>query len=77
MDKFREFSTWNADQNLKTALRNSVNWYFQLLDGFSGADQLKQFYTSIDYGNSYIGNDTDYYWNGSSLRISPLDRKNW
>ena len=77
MDKFREFSTWNADQNLKTALRNSVNWYFQLLDGFSGADQLKQFYTGIDYENSYIGYDTDYFWNGSSLRIPPLDRKIW
>ena len=70
----RDYPTWNADQNLKTALRNSVNWYFQLLDGFAGADELKQFYTSIGYGNGYIGNDTDYYWNGSSLRISPLEQ---
>lgn len=68
------YPTWNADQNLKTALRNSVNWYFQLLDGFAGADELKQFYTSIGYGNGYIGGDTDYYWNGSSLRISPLEQ---
>ena len=70
----RDYSVWNADQNLKTALRNSVNWYFQILDGFSGASELKEFYTSIGYGNGYIGNDTDYYWNGSSLRISPLEQ---
>lgn len=72
--QYSDFSTWNGDQNLRSALRYSVNWYFQLLDGFAGVDELKQFYTSIGYGNGYIGADTDYYWNGSSLRISPLEQ---
>ena len=26
------FDSWNKDQTLTTALRNSVNWYFQNLD---------------------------------------------
>lgn len=64
----------SGDQNLRSALGNSVNWYFQKLDRLSGAEELKQFYTSIGYGNGYIGKDTDYYWNGSSLRISPLEQ---
>ncbi len=70
----REFSEWNSDQTLRTAIRNSTNWYFQALDRYSGADMLEQFYNRIGYGNGCIGNDTAYYWNGSSLRISPLEQ---
>lgn len=70
----REFPEWNNDQTLRTAIRNSANWYFQALDRHSGADLLEQFYNGIGYGNGCIGNDTAYYWNGSSLRISPLEQ---
>lgn len=70
----REFSSWNADQTLDSAMRNSVNWYFQLLDKTAGADELQDFYKNIGYGNSYVGSDTENYWNGSALKISPLEQ---
>lgn len=70
----RDIPAWNDNQDLNSALKNSVNWYFQLLDKTSGAEELKQFYTSIGYGNGYVGNDTAYYWNGSNLKISPLEQ---
>jgi len=70
----RDFPEWNRDQTLRTAIRNSVNWYFQILDQSVGADELEQFYQKIGYGNGYIGNDTAYYWNGRGLRISPLEQ---
>ena len=70
----REISSWNGNQNLNSAMKNSVNWYFQCLDATAGADELQEFYTSIGYGNGYVGNDTAYYWNGSALKISPLEQ---
>lgn len=70
----RNFPEWNSDQTLRTALRNSVNWYFQTLDLYVGIDELEKFYKETGYGNGYIGSNTDYYWNGSSLRISPLEQ---
>ncbi len=70
----RDFPEWNRDQTLRTAIRNSVNWYFQILDQSVGADELEQFYQKIGYGNGYIGDDTAYYWNGRGLRISPLEQ---
>lgn len=70
----RAFPAWNSDQTLNSAMRNSVNWYFQFLDNIAGAEQLNDFYKSIDYGNCVVCNDTQYYWNGSGLKISALEQ---
>lgn len=70
----RTFPAWNCDQTLNSAMDNSVNWYFQFLDNVAGTERLNKFYQSIGYGNAYIGNDTKYYWNGSSLKISALEQ---
>ena len=70
----RAFPAWNSDQTLNSAMRNSVNWYFQFLDNIAGPEQLNDFYKSIGYGNGVVGNDTQYYWNGSGLKISALEQ---
>lgn len=70
----RGISEWNQDQNLNTAFKYSVNWYFQFLDQKSSISELSEFYSSIGYGNGYVGNDPNYYWNGGSLKISPLEQ---
>lgn len=70
----RELPEWNHNQNLESAMKNSANWYFQYLDECSGAQELEEFYRRIGYGNGYIGNNITYYWNGSKLKISPLEQ---
>lgn len=70
----RDIPAWNGNQNLSSALKNSVNWYFQFLDQTAGAEELERFYRHIGYGNGYVGSDTAYYWNGSALKISPLEQ---
>ena len=35
---------------------------------------VNDFYKSIGYGNGVVGNDTQYYWNGSGLKISALEQ---
>lgn len=69
-----EFTAWNQDHNLNSAMQQSVNWYFQSIDQTAGVDQLSEFYQNINYGNTVIGNDAANYWNGSALKISALEQ---
>ncbi len=68
------FDAWNHNQDLRSAMRASVNWYFDALDRTAGLEELESFYQMIGYGNGTIGNRTDHYSNGSSLQISPLEQ---
>lgn len=70
----REFAIWDQNHNLSSAMQHSANWYFQSLDQTAGVEQLSQFYQSINYGNTVIGNDAENYWNGSALKISALEQ---
>lgn len=68
------FLTWSSDQTLMSAMRNSVNWYFQHLDAYAGASELSAFYQTIHYGNCKVSSKLENYWNGASLKISPLEQ---
>lgn len=68
------FSRWNQDQTLSTAMRDSVNWYFQALDRQAGLDALEQFYKEIGYGNGDLSGGISEFWLESSLKISPLEQ---
>ncbi|WP_101021938.1 beta-lactam sensor/signal transducer BlaR1 [Staphylococcus epidermidis] len=67
------FDSWNKDQDLNTAIQNSVNWYFerisnQLSKNYT-SDQLKQ----LNYGNKNLGSYKTY-WLEDSLKISNLEQ---
>ncbi|HDX5395216.1 TPA: beta-lactam sensor/signal transducer BlaR1 [Staphylococcus aureus] len=67
------FDSWNKDQDLNTAIQNSVNWYFerisnQLSKNYT-SDQLKQ----LNYGNKNLGS-YKAYWLEYSLKISNLEQ---
>ncbi|CAC7288014.1 Beta-lactamase regulator protein [Staphylococcus aureus] len=67
------FDPWNKDQDLNTAIQNSVNWYFerisnQLSKNYT-SDQLKQ----LNYGNKNLGS-YKAYWLEDSLKISNLEQ---
>ena len=67
------FDSWNKDQDLNTAIQNSVNWYFerisnQLSKNYT-SDQLKQ----LNYGNENLGSYKSY-WMEDSLKISNLEQ---
>lgn len=69
----REFTEWNKNQTLSSAMKNSVNWYFQNLDHKLGLSRLHSFYSKISYGNCDLSGGFPYYW-ASSLKISPLEQ---
>ncbi|HDF4369439.1 TPA: beta-lactam sensor/signal transducer BlaR1 [Staphylococcus aureus] len=67
------FDSWNKDQDLNTAIQNSVNWYFERISNQISKnytyDQLKQ----LNYGNKNLG-IYKAYWLEDSLKISNLEQ---
>ena len=68
------FEAWNADQTLQSAMRSSVNWYFQTVDEQLGASDVYSYVQEIGYGNENMSGDFSSYWMESSLEISPIEQ---
>ena len=63
-------ASWNQDHSLKTAIQNSVVWYYQELARRVGKDQMKTWVEKAGYGNQDISGNLDSFWLDGSLRIS-------
>ena len=68
------FASWEQDQDLTSAMTNSVNWYFQDLDRQTGRSRLAADYRKVSYGNADISGSLSGYWMDSTLQISPLEQ---
>ena len=68
------FETWERDQTLRSAMNDSVNWYFQEIDKKAGKENTLKFFRRIGYGNQEIGDDLSLYWLDGSLKISPIEQ---
>jgi bla regulator protein blaR1 len=66
--------SWNADQDLASAMRNSVTWYFQMLDKQMQPGTIQTFLDQINYGNRDLSGGIEEYWLESSLKISPVEQ---
>lgn len=68
------FDIWESDQDLRSAMQSSVNWYFQNIDHMAGMNNVRAFLQSIAYGNQRTSDNTDLYWTDLSLKISPIEQ---
>ena len=68
------FAAWNEDQTLRSAMENSVNWYFTSLDEQLGKTAVSDYIQGIGYGNKNISGGFPTYWMESSLKISPIEQ---
>lgn len=68
------FEAWNKNQNLDSAMQNSVNWYFQTLDQRIGKQKLSEEVRKLNYGNKNIQSNLSSYWLESTLKISPVEQ---
>lgn len=68
------YDAWNKDQNLMTAMQNSVSWYFQNIDTQVGMKGLDSYFTRLSYGNHDLSGGIADYWMESTLRISPVEQ---
>jgi beta-lactamase class D len=65
---------WNHDHSLRTALRDSVVWYYQELARRVGKDRMRDWLARLEYGNMQMGDAVDRFWLDGPLTISPLQQ---
>lgn len=58
----RGVTAWNADQDLRSAMRNSTVWLYQRFARELGEDSERRYLEAIDYGNAEIGADVENFW---------------
>ncbi len=68
--------TWARDQTLRTALRDSVVWYYQEIARRVGPERMKSWVDRLDYGNRDLSGGIDRFWLSGGLRIS-ADEQVW
>lgn len=66
--------SWNKDQTLKSAVANSVVWYFAILSTQIGEERMQDYLNKFDYGNKDISGGLTKFWLQSSLKISPREQ---
>ncbi|SDL20920.1 beta-lactamase class D/beta-lactamase class D OXA-2 [Franzmannia pantelleriensis] len=58
----RGFPAWNADQDLRSGMRNSTVWLFQYFARELGEESERRYLEAINYGNAEIGDDLENFW---------------
>ncbi len=67
----RRIAAWNADQDLKTAYKNSTVPYYQELARRDGKERMKAWLDKANYGNRDTSGGIDRFWLDGGLRITP------
>ena len=67
-------ASWKRDQDLRSALRDSVVWYYQELARRVGSEEMARRLATFAYGNQDLSGGIDRFWLGSSLRVSPQEQ---
>lgn len=62
--------SWNRDQTLESAVKDSVIWYFQDIAREIGRTTEQEYLDKTGYGNRRIGEAIDSFWLDGSLAIS-------
>ena len=68
--KKRRIKSWNQDQTLRTAIRDSVVWYFQRVAQGVGLAREQEFLHAMHYGNEDASGEVTTFWLDGSLKIS-------
>jgi beta-lactamase class D len=63
-------AAWARDHTLRTALPNSVVWYYKELARRIGPERMQSHLDRFDYGNRNISGGIDQFWLSGGLRIS-------
>lgn len=62
--------SWSQDHTLRSAMANSVVWYYQELARRIGSDRMRGYLEQLKYGNSRLGTGVDSFWLDGDLAIS-------
>jgi beta-lactamase class D len=67
-------AVWTRDHTLRTALPNSVVWYYQELARRIGSARMQVYVDQFEYGNREVSGGIDRFWLTGGLRISPEEQ---
>ena len=67
--------SWRRDHTLRTAIRDSVVWYFQRVAERLGAERERAYLERLHYGNADATSGLTTFWLGGSLLISPDEQQ--
>jgi beta-lactamase class D len=67
-------AVWARDHTLRTALPNSVVWYYQELARRIGSARMQRYVDQFEYGNRDLSGRIDQFWLTGGLRISPEEQ---
>ncbi|WP_425428389.1 class D beta-lactamase [Agarilytica rhodophyticola] len=70
----RSFKLHNQDQNLRSAMRYSALWVYEIFAKQLGEEKAKNYLKKIDYGNMDPRTDTGVYWIDGKLAISAYEQ---
>ncbi len=70
----RSFSAHNQDQNLRSAMRNSAIWVYEIFAQKIGEDQARQYLKKLNYGNADPSTAKGNYWVDGNLAISAYEQ---
>jgi len=67
----RWVEAWNRDHDLRSAMQNSVVWYYQEVARRIGLARMQKGVDRFKYGTRYLGGAIDRFWLDGQLTISP------
>jgi len=70
----RDIESWNHDQSLREAFRNSTVWYYQNLAVRIGEARMHYWIDTVGYGNKDISGGISQFWLTGNLKISPVEQ---
>lgn len=70
----RSFAAHNQDQDLRSAMRNSAVWVYELFAKEIGDGKARRYLKQIDYGNVDPSTRNGNYWIEGSLAISAQEQ---
>ncbi len=65
-----EFKSWNQNQTLESAIKNSVVWYYQEIARRIGTERMQSYLDKLNYGNKNIDSGIDIFWLIGDMEIS-------
>ena len=72
----RHNKQWNKDNNLRSAFKYSVVWFYQELARRIGQNRMQKYIDTAGYGNKNINGGIDLFWLQGDLRITPKEQIN-
>lgn len=70
----RSYAPQNEDQNLRSAIRSSALWVFEIVAKEIGEVRAREYLESVGYGNEDPSTEAGAYWVEGKLAISALEQ---